>query len=391
MESKIIEKVNKVNLLNVFTQFIKSQVVLLCASLVALISCFFVHPSLNYLKYIDTKVILLLLCLMLVISGFIKLNLFSAAAVWLLKRTKNTRELALVLIALCFFSSMLITNDVALIAFVPFTLSVLFLSGKEKFAIGIITLQTAAANIGSTMTPVGNPQNLYLYSFYNIVPADFFTATLPVVVIGGLLVFTCILAIKNEPVDVTGLEIVKISNTKELVLYSALFLLTLLSVFNIVNYVIASVLLMVIVFIADKRLYKQADYSLLLTFICFFIFVGNARNMPDVINILGKLISGREMLITILISQFISNVPAAVMLSGFTNNYSGLLVGANIGGMGTLVASLASLISFRIYCKSNGSKPGKYLLVFTIVNFALLAIMVILFILFKQFKVISLE
>lgn len=348
--------------------FLKSEAVLLIAACAAILSMFFVPPSSDYINYIDFRTLALLFCLMAAISGLRSVGLFDSLAKSILPHFKNARLLSLILVLLCFFSSMFITNDVALITFVPLTIIIFQASGLMDRLIYTIVLETAAANMGSTFTPVGNPQNLYLYSCYNISPLKFFQITLPVTIIGLLLLITASFICKNQTLHMTSPRECKISDIKQLFYYILLFILSLCSVFYVIDFKILIIIVCVTIFIINKNIYKSIDYGLLFTFVCFFIFVGNAERIDAVHKLLITLIKGRELLSGVLLSQIISNVPAAILLSGFTDDYKALLLGTNIGGLGTLVASLASLISFKLYLKTEQAKPLRYLGVFTLVN-----------------------
>lgn len=359
--------------------FIKSEAVLCIAGFIAVISMFFTPPSVEYLSYIDFRVLALLFCLMAVVAGFNKTGLFILLSEKLLHRTKNTRSLSYVLIMLCFFTSMWITNDVALITFVPFAILLLTMTKQMKLLIFVIVMQTIAANLGSMLTPVGNPQNLYLYSYYNIPIKDFLLITLPITFVSFLLLSVSVLLIRKEPLTLVKMikdtaKPQKKSSSYLIALYGFLFLICLFSVLRFIDYriTLAIVLLGIIVF--DRTIVKKIDYALLLTFICFFVFVGNFGNISVINDFLARLLKGKEIVISVLVSQGISNVPAAVLLSAFTDNWKALVLGTNVGGLGTLVASLASLISYKLYCKSAESRPGKYLAVFTIYNIIFLIV-----------------
>ena len=354
--------------------FLKREAVLCIAFLAAVISCFFVPPDGAYLKYIDLRTMALLYCLMVVVAGLRKAGSFTALAHFLCHRAGNLRLMSAVLVALCFFSSMLITNDVALLTFVPFAVVVLGMAKREKELVWVVVLQAVAANLGSMLTPVGNPQNLYLYSRYGMSGGDFFSATAPVWCLSLLLVLGCCLLMKKEPVRVfLGEKPILLRNL--LLFYSALFLLCLLVVFRLIHWPVMLVLVLLLVGIFDRRTLLKADFLLLLTFVCFFIFAGNLARIDAVDRLLRHMLTGRELFVGVLCSQVISNVPAALLLSGFTENARALLLGVNIGGLGTPVASLASLIALKLYSHAEGAKTGAFLWRFSLVNFLLLAVL----------------
>jgi len=360
--------------LNKIKAFIKKEPVLSISALAAIISCFFVAPDREYLSYIDFRTIVLLYCLMAAVAGFAKAGLFANLAHNLCIRSSNSRSLALILIALCFFSSMLITNDVALLTFVPFAIAVLGVAGKKRLILPVVILQTVAANLGSMLTPPGNPQNIHLFSHYSMSAGEFFSATAPICLVSALLTGAACLFLKKEAVTVSIGECPAIDK-RELLLSALLFAGSLLVVFRAMEWYVLLPLFIAVCLIFDRHLLMKADFLLLLTFCCFFIFVGNLGRIESVRSALAGLIEGRELIVSALLSQVISNVPAAVLLSGFTEGGRELLIGVNIGGLGTPIASLASLISLKIYSGSENSNTGKYMALFLAVNFGLLIVL----------------
>ena len=355
-----------------FAEFIKREFLLVIAGLAALVSCLLV-PVTNYINYIDTDTVGLLFCLMIAVAGFRECNLLAALSRKLLgKGTAYTRRTGIVLVFISFFSAMLFTNDVALIAFVPLTAAIF--AGKPGTMSYVIVVQTIAANLGSMLTPFGNPQNIYLYSYYKMTPGEFFSATVPVFILGGLLILILCLLIKNEPLTIHGGERIKLGKKSYIIMYTLLFLLCLLAVFGVLDVIVVFASVVVVAMILDMKLFTGVDYSLLLTFAFFFIFVGNIQNVDTVRSFVTSIVQDREMLAAAAVSQVISNVPAAIMLSGFTENARALVLGVNIGGLGTLVASLASVISFRIYMETDNAKPVKYMATFTGICILLLAV-----------------
>lgn len=337
-----------------------------------MISCM-LAPAANYLKYIDPRTICLLFCLMLTVAGFRQSGLLTALSQRLLGgRGCSARRTGFALVFLSFFSAPFFTNDVALLAFVPLT-AMLF--GKRM--IYVTVLQTAAANLGSILTPFGNPQNLYLYGRYAMSPGEFFSATVPVFISGGALLFLLCLAIKREPLHVQVQGSAVTAPKSHIAVYVLMFVICLLAVFGAVNIAAAMILVCGAALAIRPRLLAGVDYGLLITFAFFFIFVGNLREMETVREWISELVNGREMLASAAVSQVISNVPAAVMLSEFAENPRAVVLGTNIGGLGTIVASLASVISFRIYMETEGARPLKYLGVFTALNAVLLVIIYI--------------
>ena len=370
-------------LIRKIVNFAKKETVLFAAVLLAFGSMVCVPPDMQYLSYIDYRVLALLFCLMTVMEGFKSTGFFAAVAGKLLEKVKTFRQLYLVLVFLCFFTSMWITNDVALLTFVPFTVLVLRMTGLEQEMIPVIVLQTIAANLGSMTTPVGNPQNLYLYSISGMGIGAFLQIMGPLTLISAGLIFLICLIHKDFPIrqGMLGKEIVGVRKAGENQVLAVLFFISLLSVFRILSW---KLLLLIVLascigikaFCKEKYLPLKADFGLLLTFVAFFIFIGNMGRICAVREVLSQVLNGRELLISFLCSQMISNVPAAILLSGFTQEYRGLLQGVNIGGLGTLIASLASLISYKFFAAESEQTPaagtrGRYMLTFTIWNVGL--------------------
>ena len=359
-------------------EFLKKEVVLVVATILAIISAFVVPPSLEYLGYIDWHVLELLFCLMTVMAGLQKCGLFDRLGEALLVRTKKVWQLCLVLIMLCFFLSMAITNDVALITFVPFAIVALQKSGQERLLIPVVVLQTVAANLGSMLTPIGNPQNLYLYNLSQMPLGEFILCMLPNTVLSFVLIVVSLLFVKGKSEAVVLYQDKKTEVEKKATwIYGILFLISLLVVAKVLPCEVAFVVVFVVVFVMDRQVLKSVDYSLLFTFISFFVFTGNLGNITIIRDTLQQLVAGRELLVGVVASQAISNVPAALLLSGFTSDYRALLAGVNIGGLGTLIASMASLISYKILANNYNEKKGKYFLWFTIVNIVYLACLMI--------------
>lgn len=372
--------------------FIKQETVLVVAVLLAALSALFVIPSKEYLSYIDWRVLGILLSLMIIMSGLKKTGLFDTIGSRLLEKTKNTRQLALMLVFLCFFLSMLITNDVALFTFVPFAMIILKKCRQEKLLIPVLVLQTIAANLGSMLTPIGNPQNLYLYNLSGMGMGEFISTMLPYTLVSGSLLFAAVfICCKKEPITEVlpepergqderqpVSETEKIRNAVKNVVYLTLFVLSLFVVVRVISFEIVLLLVLLIAFYMDRKVLKQVDYYLLLTFVAFFIFTGNMGNITIIRDTLQQLVTGRELGIGIIASQAISNVPAALLLSGFTTNYRSLLIGVNIGGLGTLIASMASLISYKLFAKEYNDRKGSYFSWFTVANVIFLIILVLL-------------
>lgn len=354
--------------------FIKREPVFVISLLAAIISCFFVAPDAEYINYFDFRTLALLYCLMIVVIGFRKAKLFDVLAHNLCLLAKSIRSIGIILVCLCFFSSMLITNDVALLTFVPFSVIVLSMADRKQDLIHIVVLETIAANLGSMLTPMGNPQNLYLYSFYNISFIDFLTMTFPIWLLSLFLLIGSCLFLSKSQFDTESGEKLKI-NHRAFWLYLLLFIVCLLTVIRVLIWPIMLATVIMILLLLDRKILLKADFVLLLTFVAFFIFSGNLARIDAVNHLLQNLLSGREYLTALLTSQFISNVPAALLLSNFAENAKALLLGVDIGGLGTPIASLASLISLKLYSRTEGSHTGKFLLEFTVVNVSLLVVL----------------
>ena len=354
--------------------FLKKEPILVIAALAALASCVPVPPDRGYLGYIDFRTLALLYALMVVSAGLRKAGALKAMAHLVCLRAGSARALGVTLAAVTFFSSMLITNDVALLTFVPFAVVLLGMTGRGQDLILTVVLQTAAANLGSMLTPVGNPQNLYLYSRFELSAGDFFRITAPM---WALSLALCLLGCQALPrVKLApALGEAPQPDKKLLWLYLGLFALCLLSVFRLLPWYWLLGVLVLVLLALDRKTLLKADFLLLLTFVAFFVFAGNLARLEAVEALLRRLLAGREYWTALLVSQVISNVPAALLLSGFTDNARELLLGVDVGGLGTPVASLASLISLKLYSRSPGAKPGKFLLVFLLVNLLLLALL----------------
>lgn len=356
----------------------KGEAVLVAAALGAVVTSFFVPPSVAYLGYIDGKVLCLLFCLMAVVAGWRECGVFEVMAQRVLSGRKNVRVLQLLLVLLPFFMSMLITNDVALITFVPFTLLVLQMANEADRILPVVILQAVAANLGSMAAPVGNPQNLFLCGKFNLTAGDFFATLLPFTLIS--LVVLCIAALwgKKGTVQVSFKEPARITSMRLFAVLVALFALCLLAVFRVVHYGPVTLVVVAVLAVMRPQLFRKVDVSLLATFAFFFIFAGNMGEIPALRDVLAGLMEKNALLTSAVSSQFISNVPSAVLLANFTDDWQGLLLGVDLGGLGTPIASLASLIALRYYFNCPGAQRGKFLLWFTVVNVAGLVGLVLL-------------
>lgn len=357
---------------------LKHDILLTAAAVLAIASAFAVPPDYEYISYINLPVLVLLFCLMLVVAGFRKAGVFECLQDTLAKKIKSEKMMVLSLVTICFFVSALITNDVALITFVPFSLGMLK-NQKPKAVIFAIVMETVAANLGSLITPIGNPQNLYLYAHYGVSVREFFKITLPLGAVCLVMILACLLIRKNCPLNCESETDVTTPDKKSMWLFSALFVLCILSVLKVVSCYITLLAVLVCLLIKDRKLLRNADYILLITFLFFFIFAGNVARIPAVYDFIARALLGREVVVSALISQVVSNVPAAAMLSAFTDNAKALILGTNIGGLGTVIASMASLISYRFIAKEDNIKKSRYMLTFTAYNVVMLMILLLIF------------
>jgi len=357
--------------------FIKKETLLIISFVLAMISAVIVHPDKAYIGYIDFRVLGILLSLMLVVGGFKQAGLFDFIGIKLLSKTQSGRILCLVLVLLCFVMSMLITNDVALITFVPFAIFTLDKCGQQKLILPTVVIQTLAANLGSMMTPIGNPQNLYIYQVSGMGIGEFFGRMQPYTIMAFVLIVlaTMLMCRTKEEISV---DIEKTSvNRRQVLVYAVFFVLCLMVVLKLISYLYVLAALVVFLLFYDRGLLKSADYSLLFTFVFFFIFTGNLGRISVISEVLERVVNNHEVLVAVLASQFISNVPATLLLSGFTQDFKDLLVGVNLGGLGTLIASMASLISYKQFAEHDSENKGRYFLIFTVMNLIFLWFMAI--------------
>ena len=363
---------------NRIRNFIKKEAVLCIALGLAALSVFWQPVDRGYLEYIDWDTLMLLFCLMAAMAGFQRLGVFQRIGDALLAAVKDTRSLLLILCFLPFFFSMFITNDVALITFVPFGMIVLQMCGKEKLVIPLVVLQTIAANMGSSLTPIGNPQNLYLYGQSGAKVGDFLLWMLPYTLVTGICIGLAVLFQKKEKVDYRPEKGGAVWGKKRkfyFISYAVLFLFCLLSVAKVLSPMILFFVTLAFLLAADRRILRCIDYALLGTFIGFFIFIGNLGRVSAFRDFFAGILTGHETLAGVISSQVISNVPAALLLSGFTDKWESLVVGTNLGGLGTLIASMASLISYKQMVRQYPGLKGKYFLYFTLGNVGMLFIL----------------
>ena len=364
--------------------FVKKNAVMCIAFVAAIITSIIVPVDKEYLGYFDYKTLTCLFCVLAVVCALKNINFFYMLARKVVQLFKNARMSVLALVYITFIGSMLIANDMALLTFLPLGYLVLTTTHKEKYMAFTFIMQNIAANLGGMLTPFGNPQNLYLYSKYEIPNLEFMDIMAPPFVISVILItICCCIFVKAEPLSLDDEKIVL--DPKRTILYLALFALAIAIVFRGIPYGIGLIVIPVVLLFADRKALKMVDYGLLFTFVFFFIFSGNMARIDAVRNLFSMLLEKSTLLFSVLSCQVISNVPSAILLSQFTENYRDLLVGVNIGGVGTLIASLASLITFREYVKNNPGKTGYYIGMFSAFNFGFLIVLTGFMFLLKLF------
>lgn len=356
-------------------RFFKSDIVLTISLILAAVSCVMVPPNIQYLEYVDYHTLILLFCLMLIVEGLRREGFFHHIGNLILNRVKRKRGIVFTLVFLCFFSSMFITNDVALITFVPFGLMIFEMSGMTSRTCYTVTLMTIAANLGSMFTPFGNPQNLYLYSLSGLRLYQFLLLMLPYTAVSAVLLILFILAgYRQTPVRIQMYR-AKMKDRRLIILYLILFVLCVLTVAGFVPHLITFLAVTAVIFLKNRKLFAGVDYALLLTFVFFFIFVGNLNHFEELRHFISQILKGHEKAVGIAASQVMSNVPAAMLLSNYTRQIPELIVGVNIGGLGTLIASMASLISYKQINNKYPEMKWKYMMVFTLCNLIFLVIL----------------
>ena len=364
-------------LLHNFITFCKKNAVMLIALTAAVITSVIVPPDTEYLSYFDFKTLTCLFCVLAVVCALRNVRFFFLLAHQIVRLFKNARMSVLALVYVTFIGSMLIANDMALLTFLPLGYLVLSTTGKQKYMAFTFVMQNIAANLGGMLTPFGNPQNLYLYTKFAIPTGEFMgIMALPFAVSVALITVCCLIFVKKEPLEIEE-EKIKLPPVKTAI-YLALFALSIIIVFRTVHYVWGLIIIPIALLVLDRKALLKVDYPLLFTFVFFFVFAGNMSRIEPVRALFSGLLEKNTLLVSALSCQVISNVPSSILLSQFTTNYKDLLLGVNVGGVGTVIASLASLITFREFIKHNPGKGGKYMLVFSAFNFAFLAILLII-------------
>lgn len=360
--------------LNGIRHFISKNLVMCIAFVVAVITSVIVPVDRQYIGYFDFKTLTCLFCVLAVVCALKNIKFFYILADKIVRVFKNAKMCVLALVYITFIGSMLIANDMALLTFLPLGYFVLTAASKRKCMAFTFIMQNIAANLGGMLTPFGNPQNLYLYSKYNIPNLEFISImALPFLFSIIIITVCCLIFVKSEPLKLK--DEAMLLNKKRTALYLTLFALSIVIVFRVIPYWVGLIIIPPVLLVFDRKALKSVDYGLLFTFVFFFIFAGNMARIDIVRDLFSSLLNKNTLLVSIASCQFISNVPSAILLSQFTENYKDLLVGVNIGGVGTLISSLASLITFREYVKHNPGKTRYYIAIFSAFNFAFLIIL----------------
>ena len=358
-------------------QFIKTEVVLSIAIILTIITCFFIPIDKQYLTYFDYNTLICLFCMLAVVAGLKSTNIFELISRKMIGLFHTRRTVIYALVFGTFFFDMIVANDMSLITFLPLTYIVLHSTNNDKYLAFTFIMQTIAANMGGMITPYGNPQNLYLYSYYNIKTAEFFKILLIQSITVAVLLYICCAFIKNEPLKLKDNSNFTIKK-KKLYVYSILFVIVILSIFRVIPYLITLGIVIITILLVDKSRFKHVDYALIATFCVFFIFSGNIARIDIIKEFISKIVVKNTLLAGIISCQFISNVPTAIFLSKFTTNYRELLISVNIGSLGILISSLASLITLKEFLKHQPKKFSKYLGMFTIFNTLFLAVLLLI-------------
>ena len=371
-------------------KIIRNDTILVVSGILAVISCFIITPDKEYIDYINFKVLAILFALMLVVNALVRIGTFDYVTGRLLRKIHSEKYMSLFLVALSFFMSMLLTNDVTLVTLVPLAIMVLTAFHDRRRLMYTLIIMTAAANLGSMLTPIGNPQNLYLFTEYKFKLGDFLIMMLPYSTISLILVALCVFVFNrtDKTVDEAVVSIPPTPRPLMLVIYSILFIICILTVSNLLDFRIMLVIVSLVMIIADRKAFAGVDYALLLTFIFFFVLIGNLGRVEAIHDVLSNIVDKNVVLTAVLSSQIISNVPAAMLLSAFTANGHALTIGVNLGGLGTLIASMASLITYKFYARLRNEEEksaaqdtkkegGSYLAAFTFINIVLLIILYI--------------
>lgn len=357
--------------------FIKNEVILVIATIFTIVTCFFVPIDKQYLNYFDYNTLICLFCMLAVVAGLKSTNVFELLSRKMIGLFHTRRAVIYSLVFGTFFFDMIVANDMSLITFLPLTYIVLHSTKNDKYLAFTFIMQTIAANMGGMITPYGNPQNLYLYSYYNIPTTEFLSILLIQSITVAVLLSICCMFVKNEPLKLKRNSKIIISK-KELYIYVILFGIVILSIFRVIPYLLTLFIVILTILIIDRKRFKQVDYALIATFFVFFIFSGNIARISAIKEFIFNIVVKNTLLAGIISCQFISNVPTAIFLSKFTTNYRELLIAVNIGSLGILISSLASLITLKEFLKHQPKKFWEYLGIFTLFNTIFLVILLLM-------------
>lgn len=367
---------------------IKKDPVFFISGILAIVSCFFVHPDKKYLGYIDFRVLSILFCMMLVISEMVLLGIFDRLTAKLLSKVNSSRFVSLILVWLSFFLGMIMTNDVTLVTLVPFAILLLKSFDDRKNLTFTLILMTVATNLGSMQTPIGNPQNIYLFNHYDMQMWEFTKLMLPYSLCSLVLVTIAVFVLCKDMKMQQKFEAEKKPlSVPKLVICIVLFAMSMLVVARVVEYYIVLAVLIAVMLIMDRKAFKNVDYTLLVTFVFFFVFVGNMGRIDVVYDTMSDIISKSTTVTAIAAAQIISNVPTALLMSAFTDNGRSLVIGTNLGGLGTLIASMASLITYKYHAALPPvkEKSVNYIAAFSVINIMFLVILLSLYFVFRRF------
>lgn len=357
--------------------FIRREVVLSVAIVCAIVTCFFIPIGKEYVDYFDWNTLSCLFCMLAVIAGLKSTNIFELISRKLIGLFHTRRAVIYALVYGTFLFDMIVANDMSLITFLPLTYIVLHSTKNDKYLAFTFIMQTIAANMGGMITPYGNPQNLFLYSYYNIGTAEFFSILLPQFCMVSILIYICCAFVPNESLKLRKNSKI-IVDYKNVYIYAILFILVILGIFRVLPYMAILIIVILTITITDYKRFKDVDYALIATFFVFFIFSGNIARISSIKEVISQIVVNNTLLAGIVSCQFISNVPTAIFLSKFTTNYRELLVAVNIGSLGILISSLASLITLKEFLKHQPKNFWKYLGMFTCINTMFLAVLLII-------------
>lgn len=345
---------------------------LTATAVAAALTCLLVPPSAEYLHYPEYRTLVGLWCFLTVISALDRTHLVTAAAEGVVGVLRGRRTLVVGLVLLTALGSMLITNDMALLTFLPLSALALRATGDEQHLAYVFVLQTVAANLGGMITPFGSPQNLFLYQYFHLSVGQLVAVmAIPFVLSIALLVLACLRVPRGAIRPVTSRTRVR---WRPAAVHLVLFAVAVALVVRALP-VWAGLVVVAVVAVVDLQALRSVDYGLLATFVLFFVFAGNLERVPQASGVLQHLLQEHVLLWSVAGSQLISNVPTALIYAPFTDDWRALLLGVNVGGVGTVVASLASLITLRRYQLLRPGGTRAFLGLFTVVNVLFLVVL----------------